>query len=88
MKWKRVKSRDVVDVRGASPSKSGGGPGGEIGERDGRFLVLLRWRGQGKGSGAPVDAEGAHLWEFRQGLAVRFDVYRDRGHAIRDFEAR
>jgi ketosteroid isomerase-like protein len=46
-----------------------------------RILVLIRWRGRGKGSGVEMEAEGAHLWTFRDGLATRFDVYRDREEA-------
>ena len=46
-----------------------------------RILALVRWRGQGKGSGVEMEAEGAHLWTFREGLVVRFDVYRDRAEA-------
>jgi ketosteroid isomerase-like protein len=48
-----------------------------------RILVLMRWQGVGKGSGAEVEGEGAHLWTFRDGRAVRFDVYRDRDQARR-----
>ena len=57
----------------------------EIRESGDRFLVLVRWRGEGKESGVPIDAEGAHLWEFRGGSAVRFDVYRDREEALAAF---
>jgi ketosteroid isomerase-like protein len=46
-----------------------------------RILVLIRWKGAGRGSGAEVEAAGAHLWTFRDGRAVRFDVYRDRDEA-------
>lgn len=46
-----------------------------------RILVLIRWKGAGRGSGAEVEAVGAHLWSFRDGLAVRYDVYRDREEA-------
>jgi ketosteroid isomerase-like protein len=46
-----------------------------------RILVLVRWSGRGKGSGAQIEAGGAHLWTFRDGLAVRFDTYRDREEA-------
>jgi ketosteroid isomerase-like protein len=46
-----------------------------------RILVLIRWKGRGKGSGVEMEAEGAHLWTFRDGLAIRFDVYRDRDEA-------
>jgi ketosteroid isomerase-like protein len=46
-----------------------------------RFLVLIRWHGRGKESGVQTEAEGAHLWTFRGGLAVRFETYRDRAEA-------
>jgi ketosteroid isomerase-like protein len=51
-----------------------------IGSGD-RILALVRWRGRGKGSGIEVDAGGAHLWTFRDGLVNRFEVYRDRDEA-------
>jgi ketosteroid isomerase-like protein len=28
-----------------------------------------------------MEATGAHLWTFRNGLAVRYEVYRDRDEA-------
>jgi ketosteroid isomerase-like protein len=46
-----------------------------------RILVLIHWTGRGKGSGAQIKGRGAHLWAFREGLAVRFDTYRDRDQA-------
>ena len=46
-----------------------------------RILVLIRWSGRGKGSGATVEAEGAHLWTFRDGLVIHYGVYRDRDEA-------
>jgi ketosteroid isomerase-like protein len=46
-----------------------------------RILVLIRWRGRGKGSGVEMESEGAHLWTFRDGRTVRWDVYRDRDEA-------
>ncbi|HKH22032.1 MAG TPA: nuclear transport factor 2 family protein [Solirubrobacterales bacterium] len=53
----------------------------EFVQRGDRILVLVRWNGRGKGSGLEIEATGAHLWTFRDGLAVRFDVYRDREEA-------
>jgi ketosteroid isomerase-like protein len=50
-------------------------------ESGNRILVMIRWIGAGRGSGVEVEGEGAHLWTFRDGLAVRFDVYRDRDQA-------
>jgi ketosteroid isomerase-like protein len=46
-----------------------------------RILVLVRWKGHGKGSGVEMDAAGAHLWTFRDGRVVRYEVYRDRDEA-------
>ena len=46
-----------------------------------RILVFVRWSGRGKGSGAQIEAEGAHLWTFRDGLVVHYGVYRDRDEA-------
>jgi ketosteroid isomerase-like protein len=52
-----------------------------------RILVLIHWTGRGKGSGAQIEGHGAHLWTFRGGLAVRYDVYRDRDEARRALES-
>jgi ketosteroid isomerase-like protein len=46
-----------------------------------RILVLIHWTGRGKGSGAQIEGAGAHLWTFRDGLVVRYEVYRDRDQA-------
>ncbi len=48
----------------------------------GRIAVLIRWRGRGRESGTPMESEGAHLWTFRNGKAVRYEVYRDRDQAL------
>ena len=52
-----------------------------------RILALVRWKGRGKESGVAMEASGAHLWTFRNGLVVRFDVYRDRDEARAVLEA-
>jgi ketosteroid isomerase-like protein len=52
-----------------------------------RILALIHWSGRGKGSGVPLEARGAHLWTFREGRAVRIEVYRDRDEARAAFEA-
>jgi ketosteroid isomerase-like protein len=46
-----------------------------------RILALVRWKGRGKESGAEMEASGAHLWTFRDGLVVNYGVYRDRDEA-------
>ena len=45
-------------------------------------VVLARYRGRGKGSGVEVDVAGAHVWEMRDGKAVRFEVFADRRTAL------
>ena len=52
-----------------------------------RTLVFVRWLGRGKGSGAQIQAEGAHLWTFRDGLVVHYGVYRNRDEARAALEA-
>jgi uncharacterized protein len=45
-------------------------------------VVLARYRGRGKGSGVEVDVAGAHVWEMRDGQAVRLEVFADRRTAL------
>jgi len=40
-----------------------------------RLVVLTRYRGRGRASGAPVDAAGAHVWSFERGCAKRLEIY-------------
>ena len=49
-----------------------------------RVVAFVRWHGRGRGSGAEVEWEGAHLWELRDGEAVRWNIYRDRAKALSD----
>jgi ketosteroid isomerase-like protein len=49
-------------------------------DQDG-VLVLARHRGVGRISDAPVELATAHLFRFRDGLIVRWDVYEDRDEA-------
>jgi ketosteroid isomerase-like protein len=53
----------------------------ELIPRGARILALVRWKGRGKGSGVELEANGAHLWTFRDGRVVHFGVYRDRDEA-------
>ena len=45
-------------------------------------VVLTRYRGRGKGSGASVDTIGAHLWTLRDGMVVRLEIYSSRKKAL------
>jgi ketosteroid isomerase-like protein len=46
------------------------------------IVVLTRYRGRGRGSGFELDTEGAHVWKFRDGKAVRLEVFADRAAAL------
>ena len=47
-----------------------------------QFVVLARYRGVGKGSGAQVDVEGAHVWRVVNGRAKRLEVFATRSAAL------
>jgi len=51
-----------------------------------RVLVLLRMRARVRDSQAELDAQVAHVWEFRDGRAVRWDVYGDHASARQAFK--
>lgn len=38
-------------------------------------VVLCRYTGRGKGSGVDVDTQGAHVWTFREGKAIRLEIF-------------
>jgi uncharacterized protein len=49
----------------------------------GEFVVVLtRYTGRGKESGANVDTRGAHLWTLRDGEAIRLEVFSSRTKAL------
>jgi ketosteroid isomerase-like protein len=49
----------------------------------GQFVVVLcRYTGRGKESGASVDTAGAHLWSFREEKAIRLEVFSSRERAL------
>ena len=50
-----------------------------------RVLVLLRMTARVRDSQAELDAQVAHVWEFRNGRAVRWDVYGDHDTGRRAF---
>ena len=45
-------------------------------------VVLCRYTGRGKGSGVDIDTHGAHLWTFREGKAIRLEVFSSRERAL------
>jgi ketosteroid isomerase-like protein len=52
----------------------------DLGER---LLVMVRMTARVRDSEAQIDAQIAHVWEFRAGRAVRWAVYGDRAAAMR-----
>jgi ketosteroid isomerase-like protein len=50
-------------------------------------IVLTRYRGKGKGCGVTVDVPGALVWEMRDGLAVRLEIFADREAVLKRHEA-
>ena len=53
----------------------------ELGARGDRVLGLVHWKLTGKGSGVPVEMPIAHLWTFRDRMAVHMRGYVDRDAA-------
>ena len=49
-----------------------------------KLVVIVDLWGRGRGSGAEVEARAAHLWEFRDGKATRFEIYGDSERAMRE----
>lgn len=56
----------------------------ELGDR---VLLLLRVRARVRDSAAELDAQVAHVWQFRGGRAVRWDAYADHASALRALSA-
>jgi ketosteroid isomerase-like protein len=54
----------------------------EIKDGDSWVLALGRIQGRGRGSGAAIDAKGAWLARFRDGLVTNFRTYPDRRDAL------
>ena len=54
----------------------------EIKDGDSWVLALGRIQGRGRGSGAAIDAKGAWLARFRDGLVTNFRTYPDRREAL------
>ena len=59
----------------------------EIAQTEDRVLVLLRMHARVRDSEAELDAQVAHVWQFREGRAVKWSVYGDYASARRAFNA-
>jgi ketosteroid isomerase-like protein len=47
-----------------------------------KVVVFLRYSGRGKGSGAEITSEGAHVWTMRDGKATKLKVFSSRSRAL------
>ena len=54
----------------------------EIIDSGSSVFVLLRERGRGKASGAPVDRRQFQVWTFRRGRIVRWESFQSRAEAL------
>lgn len=45
-------------------------------------VVATRFRARGRGSGVKVDATGAQLWRFTDGVAVKVELHQSKGDAL------
>lgn len=48
----------------------------------GEIVVLVRVRGRGRGSGAEMDNRIAHVWTYRDDMAVRMVAYEEQADAL------
>jgi ketosteroid isomerase-like protein len=48
-----------------------------------RVLALIQMRGRGSGSGVPTEMDFCQLWTFRDGRAIRMELYWDEGDGRR-----
>ena len=55
---------------------------GEFTEAGDRIAVTIRWKGRAKLGGAMMEGGGTDLWTFRDGKAVRLDLYVDHEKAL------
>jgi ketosteroid isomerase-like protein len=57
----------------------------ELLERGDTVLVIVRYMARGRASGVVIDRPVAHLWELRDGLAVRLRMFGDAQRAKQRF---
>jgi ketosteroid isomerase-like protein len=50
-------------------------------------VVLASYHGRGRGSGAPIHQQGAHVFELRNGKVVRLEIFATREKAIESARA-
>jgi ketosteroid isomerase-like protein len=49
----------------------------------GRVLAVIEMQGRGSGSGVPTEMSFSQLWTFRDGIAIRMELYWDHDEARR-----
>ena len=49
---------------------------------DDHVVVLTRYTGRGRGSGAAVDTQGAHLSTLRDGKVIRLEIFSSHSTAL------
>jgi ketosteroid isomerase-like protein len=47
-----------------------------------QLVAIVRDRGRPKGSDTEIQNDFAHLWTFRDGLAVRFEAFTEKAQAL------
>jgi ketosteroid isomerase-like protein len=47
-----------------------------------QLVAIVHDRGRPKGSAAEIQNEFAHLWTFRDGLAIRFEAFTEKADAL------
>ena len=50
-------------------------------------VVLATYHGRGRGSGVEISQEGAHVWELRDGMVVRLEIFATRAKALQSVQA-
>ena len=59
----------------------------EIEENGDRLLVTVQVTGRGKGSGVEIESRLFHLWQLRDGKAIRLEIHNEREQAEAAFRA-
>jgi ketosteroid isomerase-like protein len=54
----------------------------EILDADDRVVVVVFQRGVGRASGIPVERRVGQVWTVRDGMAVRWQIFKDRAEAL------
>lgn len=50
-------------------------------------VVLATYHGRGRGSGVEISQEGAHVFELRDGMVMRLEIFATRAKALQSVQA-